>query len=416
MTDVITKANTIAQLPDAPILDGSEYIAISFGGKTYRATGDQIVSASVDASIEGTVNRITVNFVDTVAIVDIAENYVGQNSIITVGTIGTGVWAAEFGAVSGANLTNLTPANISAGTANINITGSSDTSGSTTGNAATATALQTARIIGGVSFNGTANIVPQTIQTVDDTADATAFVLFGNDSGAQSQQPKTNSAINANLATGQFNATSFSGAGTGLTGTASGLTAGHTTTNANLTGVVTSSGNATSLGSFSSAQLAAALTDETGTGPAVFANSPALVTPNLGVAQATSVQLGSGTVFSVGVEGTYSPTYTNTANISASSATTTYYLQWGKTVFVWGQINVTASAANSASIMGISLPVSATLSDARQLMGTGVDNTGNTNGPMAIYGDTTNNRASVEWVPSVNTARTYSFHFQYRTP
>lgn len=54
------------------------------------------------------------------------------------------------------------------------------------------------------------------------------------------------------------------------------------TTNANLTGVVTSVGNATSLGSFTSANLAAALTDETGTGSAVFATSPTLITPLLG--------------------------------------------------------------------------------------------------------------------------------------
>lgn len=54
------------------------------------------------------------------------------------------------------------------------------------------------------------------------------------------------------------------------------------TTNANLTGHVTSSGNAAVLGSFSSAQLKAALTDETGSGVAVFATSPALVTPALG--------------------------------------------------------------------------------------------------------------------------------------
>jgi len=54
------------------------------------------------------------------------------------------------------------------------------------------------------------------------------------------------------------------------------------TTNANLTGHVTSSGNAAVLGSFSSAQLKAALTDETGSGIAVFATSPALVTPALG--------------------------------------------------------------------------------------------------------------------------------------
>jgi hypothetical protein len=66
--------------------------------------------------------------------------------------------------------------------------------------------------------------------------------------------------------------------GTNITGTASGLTAGNVTTNANLTGAVTSVGNATSLGSFSSANLRTALTDETGTGVAVFGTSPAITT------------------------------------------------------------------------------------------------------------------------------------------
>jgi hypothetical protein len=62
-----------------------------------------------------------------------------------------------------------------------------------------------------------------------------------------------------------------------LTGTAS-----NVTTNANLTGHITSVGNAAVLGSFTSAQLAAALTNETGSGAAVFATSPTLVTPLLG--------------------------------------------------------------------------------------------------------------------------------------
>lgn len=53
------------------------------------------------------------------------------------------------------------------------------------------------------------------------------------------------------------------------------------TTNANLTGAVTSVGNATSLGSFTSAQLAGALTDETGTGANVFAISPTIAAPVL---------------------------------------------------------------------------------------------------------------------------------------
>lgn len=66
---------------------------------------------------------------------------------------------------------------------------------------------------------------------------------------------------------------------TSCTGTAAGLTSGNVTTNANLTGAITSVGNASSLGSFTSANLRTALTDETGSGAAVFATSPALVTP-----------------------------------------------------------------------------------------------------------------------------------------
>jgi hypothetical protein len=67
--------------------------------------------------------------------------------------------------------------------------------------------------------------------------------------------------------------------GTNITGTASGLTAGNVTTNANLTGAITSTGNATSLGSFTSLQLATALTNETGTGSAVFSDNASLLNP-----------------------------------------------------------------------------------------------------------------------------------------
>ena len=66
--------------------------------------------------------------------------------------------------------------------------------------------------------------------------------------------------------------------GTNITGIASGFTAGTVTTNANLTGHITSTGNATVLGSFSSANLLAALSDKTGTGVSVFATSPTFST------------------------------------------------------------------------------------------------------------------------------------------
>ena len=71
--------------------------------------------------------------------------------------------------------------------------------------------------------------------------------------------------------------TPASGVATNLSGTAASLTAGTVTTNANLTGHITSSGNAAVLGSFTSAQLATALTNETGSGAAVFGTAPTLV-------------------------------------------------------------------------------------------------------------------------------------------
>jgi hypothetical protein len=98
--------------------------------------------------------------------------------------------------------------------------------------------------------------------------------------------------------------TPASGVATNLTGTASGLTAGNVTTNANLTGAVTSVGNATSLGSFTSSELLGALTDETGTGSAVFATSPTLVTPILGTPTSATLTNATGLPLSTGVTGT----------------------------------------------------------------------------------------------------------------
>ena len=103
--------------------------------------------------------------------------------------------------------------------------------------------------------------------------------------------------------------------GTNITGTASGLTAGNVTTNANLTGAITSVGNATSLGSFTSANLAAALTNETGSGSAVFSDNATLLNPTYtGTLTGSTgiLNIGSGQVYkdasgNVGI-GTINPT------------------------------------------------------------------------------------------------------------
>lgn len=67
--------------------------------------------------------------------------------------------------------------------------------------------------------------VASEITLADESADTATFLTFAN--GATGDQAlKTGSNLTFNSATGQLNATSFSGAGTGLTGTASSLTAG----------------------------------------------------------------------------------------------------------------------------------------------------------------------------------------------
>ena len=76
-------------------------------------------------------------------------------------------------------------------------------------------------------------------------------------------------------------------------------TAATVTTNANLTGHVTSSGNAAVLGSFTSAQLSGALTNETGSGVAVFNTSPTLITPALGTPASGVMTNVSGTASSL---------------------------------------------------------------------------------------------------------------------
>jgi hypothetical protein len=152
--------------------------------------------------------------------------------------------------------------------------------------------------------------------------------------------------------------------GTNITGTAAGLTAGNVTTNANLTGAITSVGNTTSLGSFSSANLAAALTDETGSGALVFASSPTLVTPNLGAASATSLAA-SGTVTGSNLSGTNTGDQT-TITGNAGTATTLQTARNINGVSFNGSADITVTAA-AGTLTGATLASGVTASSLTSL-------------------------------------------------
>lgn len=138
-------------------------------------TADAALSLAVAAkvaSVGGTANRVTIGGTATAPTVDIATNYQGQATIVTLGTITTGIWhgtaiddtylatIATAGKVSNAATTataNNTVNAIVARDANGDFAARNITA-ALVGNASTATALATARNINGVAFDGTANI------------------------------------------------------------------------------------------------------------------------------------------------------------------------------------------------------------------------------------------------------------------
>jgi hypothetical protein len=114
--------------------------------------------------------------------------------------------------------------------------------------------------------------------TDDTTTNATRYITFSNlTTGNETTLDVSSTKLQFNPSTGALTATSLTP--TNALGTAYGGTG--------LTSLGT--GVATWLGTPSSANLAAAVTDETGSGSLVFATSPSLTTPNIGAATATSV-------------------------------------------------------------------------------------------------------------------------------
>lgn len=108
------------------------------------------------------------------------------------------------------------------GSANINLpgvntTGNQNTSGSSascTGNAATATTLQTARTINGVSFNGSANITVEPYIEDDESTNANRNIIFTDSSTAGYKRLNEDSAFYYNPSTNTVYAGVFSGTAT----------------------------------------------------------------------------------------------------------------------------------------------------------------------------------------------------------
>ena len=255
------------------------------GGPLSGSSGNfsSLIVSGVTTSTGGFVGNLTGTATSTTNIPNLTGDVTSIGNATTLATVNSNV--GTFGGIGAIPVVTVNGKGLVTGVSTVvtnipNLTGDVTSIGNATAIAA--------GVIVDADINASAGIVDTKLATI-------ATALKVSNSATTATNANTASAIVARDASGNFSAGTITAS---LTGTAS-----RVTTNANLTGHVTSVGNAAVLGSFTSANLAAALTDETGSGANVFATSPTLVTPLLGTPTSGTLTNCTGLPVSTGISG-----------------------------------------------------------------------------------------------------------------
>jgi len=114
--------------------------------------------------------------------------------------------------------------------------------------------------------------------------------------------------------------------------------------------------------------------------------------------------------------GTYTPTLTGVTNVTSTTAFTCQYMRVGNVVTVSGKLSVTATANNSQTVLGISLPIASNFAADENCGGLAhtINNTAADQHGASIYADATNNRATFDYYETHGSADDFTFTFTYR--
>lgn len=110
--------------------------------------------------------------------------------------------------------------------------------------------------------------------------------------------------------------------------------------------------------------------------------------------------------------GTYTPTLTNSTNVTASTAYQCQYIRVGNVVHVSGKVDIDPTSATTLTVLEISLPIASAVPNDFELAGTGSGNALDLNG--LIKANTTNDTAEINFTPTTTVSnQSWFFTFTY---
>lgn len=400
-------SGTLATTTDTHYI-GTTGVALNRSSANLALTG--ILSVTLPGSTSGSIQIIPIAVAGTSTVLTLPAV---TGIVVTTGDTDTVTNTMLAGSIANAKLTN---SSTTIGTTAIALGASSTTlagltsvtstgfTGALTGNADTATTLATSRTIAltgdataSGSFNGSANysraltlatvntnvgqfgsttaipvvtVNAKGLVTAISTAAISGSLTFtgdvtgtGSTGGSTALSISAGAVTNANLANSSVTVTAGTGMSGGgavsLGGTVTLTNAGVLSVNGStgtVTGIATKADTLAQFAATTSAQLAGVISDETGSGALVFATSPTLVTPVLGIASATSVNKVTITAPATGSTLTIADgktlTASNTLTLTGTDLSSIAFGSGGTVVYTTNKLSA-FSATTSAELAGV---------------------------------------------------------------